>query len=356
MKKLISLALALCITCALCLIGVSAADIDRNIIYQAAYGQPTVDGKMDEIYLLSDEMYAENVVFISSASVKEGQAATAKYRLVWNQNSLYIWCEVSDPTRSDPGAPSASATKMDNVDIYILCDPEFSIEKSYPDRSLEYSGQFRYNPNCTIDEEPTRKSSWGGLTVINQLFGSYEYVGGYVNDKSGDYYFEMKIDFNESYQNTLRANIASGADTRLGFSLQVNDVMDNDAARDAYTFSNNATSGLSKDLKNCGVVSLNVQAGAELITEDTTPVETTTAEPAETTPAPDDTTTAAPVTTPADTTTAAPTTAPATTTTASSATTSADDSSSGCGSSIGSAALALLAAITAAGVTLVKKK
>lgn len=354
MKKIISLALALCILGALSLVGVSAADIDRNIVYYAAYGQATVDGKMDDIYLLSDEMYAENAKFVSSASVKEGQTATAKYRLVWNQNSLYIWCEVSDPTRSDPGAASASATKMDNVDIYILCDPEFSIEGSYSDRSIENSGQFRYNPSCTIDEEPTRKASWGGLTVINQLFGSYEYVGGYVGDNSGDYYFEMKIDFNEAYQNTLRANIATGADTRLGLGLQINDVMDNDAARDAYIFSNNATSGLSSDLKNCGVVLLNVQAGAEIIDDgtsapvDTTPADTTTSAPTDTTPA--DTTTAETtpaVTTPVDTTTAEPS---VTTTTA------ASDNSSGCGSSVAGATLAMLAAMTAAGALLARRR
>lgn len=352
MKKLISLALALCILGALSLVGVSAADIDRNIVYYAAYGQATVDGKMDDIYLLSDEMYAENAKFVSSASVKQGQTATAKYRLVWNQTSLYIWCEVTDPTRSDPGAASASATKMDNVDIYLLCDPEFSTEKSYSDRSVENSGQFRFNPSCTIDEEPTRKASWGGLTVINQLFGTYEYVGGYVSDNSGDYYFEMKIDFNESYQNTLRANIAAGADTRLGLGLQINDVMDNDAARDAYIFSNNATSGLSSDLKNCGVVLLNVQAGAEIIDDgtsvDTTPADTTTSAPTETTP----TETTPTVTTPSDTTTSP---AASTTTASEASTTTAEPATSkgGCGSVV---ALGLMACLLPAAFVAARRR
>lgn len=351
MKKIISIMLVALMLATCLTLGISAAQIDRNTVYQAAYGTPVVDGKMDEIYQLSDEMYAENGVFPASATVKEGQFATAKYRLVWNTTSLYIFCEVSDPTRSDPGAFNASATKMDNVDVYVLCDPEFSTEKEYADRSLENSGQFRYQPNCTIDEEPARAASWGGLTVINQLFNTLEYVGGYKSENGGDYYFEMKFDFNEAYREALKQNIAAKKDTLLGFAVQVNDVMDNDAKRDAMVFSNNATEGLSKNLGNCGVVTLYLQAGA-----DVGETETTTTAP-ETTPAPAETTTQAPETTtqaPETTTPAAETTTPAETS-AKPETTAADKSDKGgCGSSMGG--FAVLATLMCACLPTLRRK
>lgn len=340
MKKILSIALIALMLAAMFTFGASAADIDRTIVYQAAYGTPVIDGKMDDIYLLSDEMYAENGAFASSASVKEGQYATAKYRLVWNQTSLYIYCEVTDPTRSDPGAFNASASKMDNTDIYVLCDPNFSIEKDYSDRSPENSGQFRYNPNCTIDEEPARAASWGGLTILNQLFNTLNYVGGYKTENGGDYYFEMKFDFNEAYQKTLAENISTKTDTLLGFAIQVNDVMDNDAKRDALVYSNNANGALSTNLKNCGVVSLFLQAGADVTPVETTPAETTPEQPPETTPeetTPTETTpaeTAPPETTPAK---------PAETTPKSSDTSKADDNKGGCGSSVAVGLVAVLA-------------
>ena len=123
--------------------------------------------------------------------------------------------------------------------------------------------------------------------------------------------------------------------------------MDNDAKRDAYVFSNNATEGLSKNLANCGAVSLYLQAGAEIIEiEDPDVPDDTTTAPADTTPAdttPADTTPAD--TTPADTTTAAPsdttTPAPADTTTPKSADTTSSDKG-GCGSVVASGLLAIM--------------
>ena len=344
MKRFISAIVVLVMMAALFTLCAGAADIDRNVVYQAAYGAPVLDGKMDDIYLLSDEMYAENGIFTGSATVKEGQFATAKYRLVWNQKSLYIFCEVTDPTRSDPGASNASATKMDNCDIYVICDPAFSTDKDYSDRSVESSGQFRYHPGCTIEEEPARAASWGGLTVLNQMFGSPNYVGDYKDQTTGDYSFEMQIDFNPAYAEVLAANLTSRTDTLLGFALQINDVMDNDAKRDAYVFSNNATEGLSKNLANCGAVSLYLQAGAEIIEIEDTDVPDDTTAPADTTPAdttPADTTTSAP----SDTTTPAPadttTPAPADTTTPKSADTTSSDKG-GCGSVVASGLLAIM--------------
>ena len=114
--------------------------------------------------------------------------------------------------------------------------------------------------------------------------------------------------------------------------------------RDAYVFSNNATEGLSKNLANCGAVSLYLQAGAEIIEIEDTDVPDDTTAPADTTPAdttPADTTTSAP----SDTTTPAPadttTPAPADTTTPKSADTTSSDKG-GCGSVVASGLLAIM--------------
>ena len=247
-------------------------DIRRDLVYTAAYGTAVVDGVMDDIYLESDVMYANNAVFGGSASITTGQTASAEYRIVWNETTLFIWCVVTDPTRSDPGAANATATKMDNTDIYVNLDSGFDIETDYTDmKNSQHQGMFRYQPNCTIDQEPLR-SSWGGLTYWNQdINQSLHYVGGYLHPddpNDGSYYFELSFDFYSKggvFEDTLLENAAKGEATKIGLSLQVNDVMDNDAGRDALIYSNNASGKLlSSNLKNAGVVLLAVQEGAEV--------------------------------------------------------------------------------------------
>lgn len=286
MKKFICFSLCLVLLLsAVAALAVSAEEaaapahpIDRSLVYKAAYGTPTVDGVMDDIYLQSDVMYAENAMFGGSATVKEGQTATAEYRIVWDKTTLYIFCTVTDPTRSNPGAVGDSATKMDNTDIYVRLDPTFSIDGDYADRKTnEGSGQFRYNPNCTEAEEPMRKD-WGKLTSRNQMAGTLHYVGGYLDETSGSYSFEMSFSYNPDFKAAIAENIKSRTETAIGFGLQINDVMDNDAKRDALIFSNNARKDMSSNLKNCGKVLLAYQEGLE-IPEETT--EATTEKPTE---------------------------------------------------------------------------
>lgn len=273
MKKRICLFLCLVLlTSALASVAASATapvhPVDRTLVYKAAFGTPVVDGIMDDVYLQSDVMYAENVAFASSASVKEGANATAEYRIVWNKTTLFIFATVTDPTRSKPGSTTASATKMDNTDIYVMLDPNFDTANDYSDRTVEASGQFRYHPNCTIAEEPTRKTDWGKLTVRNQFSGTLNYVGGYLDDTSGSYSFEMCFNYNPTFTKTIAEHIKTRTETAIGFALQVNDVMDDDAKRDALVFSNNAKGTLSSNLNNCGKVLLAFQEGVEIPTEE----------------------------------------------------------------------------------------
>ena len=279
MRKWVCMLLVLLLTVPFAGISAAAADepvsgkddIRRDLIYCAAYGTPEVDGVMDEIYLESDVMYANNGAYVSSASDTAAPMASAEYRMVWNYSTLYIWCVVTDHTKSAPGAVNASATKMDNTDIYVNLDSAFDIEQSYKDRKTEYhQGQFRYQPNCGMDEEPLR-NGWGGLTYWNQdVNESLRYQGGYLypdNPSDGSYYFELSFDFYSrggTFEDTLLDNIRSKTDTKIGFSIQINDIIDNDAKRDAMIYSNNANGGLSTDLKNCGVVVLRVQDGADV--------------------------------------------------------------------------------------------
>lgn len=326
----------------------SAADpvhpVDRALVYNAAYGTPIVDGEMDDIYLQSDVMYAENASFGSSASVKEGQNATAEYRIVWNKTTLFIFCTVTDPTRSAAGATGASATKMDNTDIYVMLDAGFATDKDYSDRTVDGSGQFRYQPNCTIDKEPNRAASWGKLTVRNQLAGTYNYVGGYLNETDGSYSFEMCFNYSVPFTKTIAANIKTRTATAIGFGMQINDVMDDDASRDALVYSNNAKGGLSSNLNNCGKVMLAFQEGVEIpddpnppAGEDTTEEQQTTEEkPPVTTDAPEE------PTTPAKTETKAPATSETT------GDGKKPEKEGGCKSSIG-ASLGCLLILTAAG-------
>lgn len=349
MKKLIAFVLVtVMVLAALATVAVGAAEpiheVDRSIVYKAAYGTPVVDGKMDDIYLQSDVMYAENVSFGSKASVKEGANATAEYRIVWNRTTLFIFCTVTDTTRSDAGKAGASATKMDNTDIYVMLDPNFDYETEYADRTnTEGAGQFRYNPNCTIDQEPMRANTWGKLTVRNQMVDTLNYVGGYLNETDGSYSFEMSFNYlTDDFEKVLNANIKTRTETAIGFAIQVNDVMDNDQSRDAMVYSNNANGGLSSNLKNCGKVLLAYQEGVEI------PEEVITTEPPTSEPTP--TPTEAPTEAPTEKPTEAPTKENTQPSTGEPTKANEEKPSGGCSGSLTSS-VALLTVIGTAGVT-----
>ncbi len=360
MKKWVCMLLVLLLTVPFAGISAAAADepvsgkddIRRDLIYYAAYGTPEVDGVMDDIYLESDVMYANNGAYAGSASDKTKPMASAEYRMVWNYSTLYIWCVVTDHTKSAPGAVNASATKMDNVDLYINLDNTFDIDGTYTDRaSTAHQGMFRYQPNCTVDQEPLR-NAWGGLTFWNQdVNESLRYQGGYLNPddpNDGSYCFEMSIDFYSKggvFEDTVLENIKSKADTRIGFAIQVNDVIDNDAKRDALIYSNNASGKLlSSDLKNCGVVVLRVQEGAILPDDEETEPPTDK----ETDPPAPPTTTAKPET---------DTKKPAVTTAGSTTAPSGKEETGGCKSTVSSVALiALVGAICGCAVSVRRGK
>lgn len=349
MKKLIAFALCMVmVLAALAAVAAGAAEptheVDRAIVYKAAYGTPVVDGQMDDIYLQSDVMYAENVSFGSSASVQEGANATAEYRIVWNRTTLFIFCTVTDHTRSDAGTAGASATKMDNTDIYVMLDSNFNYDTDYSDRTnTEGAGQFRYNPNCTIQQEPMRAATWGKLTGRNQMADTLNYVGGYLNETDGSYSFEMSFRYlTEDFEKVLNANIKTRTETAIGFAIQVNDVMDNDKSRDAMVYSNNANGGLSSNLKNCGKVLLAYQEGVE-IPEEVVTTEPPTSEPAST---PTEVPTEAPTAKPTE----APTKENTNPSTGESTKANEEKPSGGCSGSLTSS-VALLTVIGTAGVT-----
>lgn len=352
MKKLIAFVLCMVmVLAALATVAAGAAEptheVDRSIVYKAAFGTPIVDGQMDDIYLQSDVMYAENVTFSSDASVKEGANATAEYRIVWNRTTLFIFCTVTDHTRSNKGSAGAAAGKMDNTDIYVMLDPDFSFDKDYSDRqNLPGAGQFRYHPNCTIDQEPDRAISWGSLTLRNLYSETLNYVGGYLNETDGSYSFEMCFDYNEEYQKVLAANIKTRTETAMGFCVQVNDVMDNDGKRDALIFSNNGKALPSKNLNNCGKVLLAYQDGVE-IPEEVVTTEPPTSEPGST---PTEAPTGTPTGTPTEKPTEAPTKENPKPSTGESTKANEEKPSGGCSSSLTSS-IALLTVIGTAGVT-----
>ncbi len=330
----------------------AAAEINRDLIYYAGVGTPVIDGERDAIYDNSDTMYAENTQITNDTT---GTTATAQYWLLFDAEHLYIYCKVVDTTRSAEETASASATKMDNTDIYILLDPEFNTATAYAaGKEGSEQGQFRFAPNITRDTEAIRASSWGGLTLMNQQSGEigYNFKGGYTGN---GYCFEMMITFSDAYKAAIASAKTKSGTIYLGYSVQINDVTNNDGSRDALIYSNNAQTGLSTDKRNCGKVALNCSS---ITMPETTATVTTAAPVTEATTTKAETVETTAVVT-VGTTAIVTTAAPATDTTAiiTAAVTEDDSSGSGgCSSSIYTVPVILIMAVTISGAILTRKK
>lgn len=75
---------------------------------EAAYGTPEIDGTIDSVW--------SNATAIDCATYTLGSGATAKARMLWDKNNIYVLMEVTDPVLS---AASANAYEQDTVEVFF---------------------------------------------------------------------------------------------------------------------------------------------------------------------------------------------------------------------------------------------
>ena len=102
----------------------------------ANYGSPDVDGEVDEIWDTTDW----NVPAIYSASTQ----TSGKFKLLWDDNALYVLAEVYDPVLN-----SANATPYQQDSVEVFIDENFDRAISYQPDDLHF--RVNYNNFKTTD-------------------------------------------------------------------------------------------------------------------------------------------------------------------------------------------------------------
>jgi endo-1,4-beta-xylanase len=107
--------------------------VNEETIY---FGTPAVDGVKDSKYDAGKALLVEKFIMGTDEEKNLGQGASAKVWVLWDENALYVFAEVTDPTLS---ARSNLDYMQDSIEIFI--DENNNKTPSYQ----EDDGQFRIN-------------------------------------------------------------------------------------------------------------------------------------------------------------------------------------------------------------------
>lgn len=311
-------------------------------VAQAAYGTPTIDGQIDSAWDNAPSYKIENVY--AQDGITE---STATFRVLWDENYLYILHEVKDNTMGDADWESKSAGgnlyKRDAISYAFTPDYDRSVTSSrIPPTFWFIIGAYGNTANWDTVPQEVFISEDGGTTKMYGL--SYLYEGTTL----AGYVIEVKVKLSVRY-----TDIKMEAGTCIGFDTYTNDnnYLLMSASRNYGCAWSDSTINSYKNNSLKGTIQL-VAKGVSIATT----AEVTTAAP-DTTPAP--LTTKAPETTKTPVTTKAPETTKVLVTTAAPDTTEAPQTTAvstdgGCGSSLGISAVML--AVTTIGSCIILKK
>ncbi len=215
MKKAIALIMALLLAVAMAVsaFGVYADELVNPILFKTANGTPTIDGVMDEAYTQSDLIPVVHAG--ADVVIPEGHATANAYTL-WDDQYIYVYVDVTDNTPSDPCPSPDKSWNYDSVEVYVdYANDKYDVEDMLVS---EYAAQIRLQRHA---------ESNGGFGTEG---GAHEYIDSGIvlvqverEDGTG-YVIEAAIPHN---------NMLSSI---IGFAMQINDDMNNDAKYDAAMY------------------------------------------------------------------------------------------------------------------------
>lgn len=295
MKKLLSILLTvLLLALSIASISVSAVEPDTaHPIAKAAYGTPTIDGEIDDIWATAEVneiagAFAEGGP--DPANPRNGTSAT--FRALWDNRKLYLLVEVVDSTIGDENwelqsVGAGSLWKRNSVSFAFT--PDYNRDVT----TTQVAPSFWFLLSCMANGGEEYVAGDGTANFNNVDREVFRHFKAKLTDTG--YLIEIAVDLSLVY-----SEIAMAEGTCIGFDIYVNDnipiIFDTRVIglrwNDINSYKNNSLKGTIQLVKG---------GAAE---------ETTTAAPETTTAAPE--TTAAPAVTTAPTTTAAPAETPKT--------------------------------------------
>ncbi|MGB4645720.1 MAG: sugar-binding protein [Dictyoglomaceae bacterium] len=98
----------------------------------AKYGTPKIDAEMDDIWKTTDEYITDSYV-----QGTKGKVAYAKFRVLWDESSVYVWAEVYDTVLNKD---NSNDWEQDSIEIFI--DEDNSKKTSYDSNDAQYRVNF----------------------------------------------------------------------------------------------------------------------------------------------------------------------------------------------------------------------
>lgn len=98
----------------------------------AKYGQPKIDGEMDEIWKSTEEYLTDSYV-----QGTKGRVAYSKFRVLWDEDGIYIWAEVYDSLLNKD---NTNPWEQDSIEFFI--DEDNAKKTSYDANDAQYRVSF----------------------------------------------------------------------------------------------------------------------------------------------------------------------------------------------------------------------
>lgn len=120
MKRILALSLIL-------VLAISAAALAKPE-FTAVYGTPVIDGILDEVWKNAPvvELTMDNYEAIGGSYVARGPggfAAGGRFRVMWDEENLYLFADIADRDGSFNASPGANFIRNDLIQVCIKPDP-----------------------------------------------------------------------------------------------------------------------------------------------------------------------------------------------------------------------------------------
>jgi len=222
MKKFLALAILGAMAASMAVSASAVVGNPEHANWTATKGTPTIDGKKDDCY--AGTAIACNVWDPEEAHLQD-QGANGVIYVAWDENYLYAYCEVTDPTNFD--MPSNEIWETDSMELYFdlgnidtvvdFCDDEPDDHDPYWLAS-QFTAGYAYRDYET-GENLARQG--GGL-----WYDSVDYEACFDVD------FDPEVGYAVEFKIPLPNDEKNEEGEIIGFHAAINDEIDGDGERD----------------------------------------------------------------------------------------------------------------------------
>ncbi len=228
MRKLICFFLI--VTLLVAVLALDASAVLRQKQAKAAYGTAVIDGKLDDAYKNSDPIEAKFMSSIANQGTEDDVArmATAVSHMMWDENNIYIYTEVTDST---PIKTALTGNSSDGIEMFFDFENINSSDASPDGRVGNYGELGVFLKTCAYAQavgSPEFETVW----IENFSTFQDEFLTGNADCKisnvitSTGYISERSFPLNDA----LKAMVKEGF--KFGFQIAILDDMTDDSARD----------------------------------------------------------------------------------------------------------------------------